>query len=272
MDPYATLGIQRGASAEEVKKAYRRAASKHHPDKGGDEAEFKKIQEAYEAITNPQPDPTQGFSRGFRAEDVEDILRNAFNQNAYAQAGDRADFFRRAREQTRRNPDAIVDIQITLQSAYTGTDFHLQVGNINEMLQLQPGIRDRTKLRIPGKGHSRFPDVKPGDLIVRVNVVSPENIRRENDDLYQVVNINALQAITGCDVDIPHVSGKTIRIKVPPGSQAGTKLRVGGWGMPHPVNRKKGNLYAIIGVEIPNITNPDHLEKIREIMKEANLT
>jgi curved DNA-binding protein len=270
MDPYSILGVNRGATDKEIKQAYRRAASKHHPDKGGDEAEFKRVQEAYEAITNPQPQP-QSFGGGFSGTDFEEMIRQAMNQNAYAQADDRADFFRRARQQARRNPDAVVDIQITLASAYTGTDFLLEAGPIKEMLQLQPGIRDKTKLRVPGKGHSRFPDVKPGDLIVRVNVVCPQNIQIQNDDLYQVVNINALQAMVGCDKEIPHVSGKTLKIKIPAGTQAGTKLRLGGWGMPNPVNGKKGHLYAIMGIEVPTITNPEHIDKIREIMKEANL-
>ena len=264
MDYYRVLGVERSASESEVKKAYRKLASKHHPDKGGDPEEFRKVQEAYEQITNPTPEPEQMYSRGRRRYTNNDIFEDMFGNRG--QSDERFEFFR---QQAERNPDAVADIQISLLSAYTGTDYLLDVGFTKEMLQIQPGVRAGTKLRMPGKGHQRFRNSPPGDLIARVNILMPPGMARENDDLFQELTINSIDAIIGCNTELDHVSGKKLSIKVPANTQQGAKLRLTGWGMPNPSTGKKGNLYALIKIVTPTITKQEHIDMLTKINQEV---
>jgi len=265
MNYYNTLGVNKSATQSDIKKAYRKLASKHHPDKGGDEHQFRLIQEAYDVLgdeqkrreyDNPQPQfrfDTHGFGEPFG---------DAFN-----------DFFRQANAQGRayqaRNPDAIVDIQVSLQDAYTGKDVVVDTGISREVIAVPAGVQDGTRLRVHGKGYSRYKDTQPGDLIVRIYIDYPHDISRKGDDIYQRLNISALQAITGAEIEFNHFSGKKIKIKVPKGSQPGSKLRLSGWGMKNQLNHYKGNLYVIINVTIPNITNEEHLEQLKKIQTEV---
>jgi len=258
MNHYQTLGLSPDASHSDVKKAYRKLASKHHPDKGGDAEQFKRISEAYEQITNPSPDP-----HAYREQTS--YTRDQFEE-MFGQGDPLNGFFRQG---PRRNPDVVTNINISLLQSYTGDDFLLDLGFAKEMLQLQPGIRDQTKLRVPNKGHQRFSQLPPGDLIVRVSVVCPAGIARDNDDLYQRVKINSIDAILGCNIELNHISGKKLNIKVPKHTQPGSKLRLTGWGMPNPVNQKKGNFYAIVEIVTPAITNEKHIEMLNIIKQEA---
>ena len=256
-DYYSILGLERTASREQIKQAYRRLASKHHPDKGGDKALFQQIQEAYAVLgdeqkraqyDNPQPDLSSifGFGDGFG-----DIFTNG---------------------SVRRNPDAIVNTRIPLIQAYTGTDVMIETPFAKEVLNVHPGVRDGTRFRISGKGHSRFKDVPPGDLIVQVQVQCPPNISRDNDDVYQRVQIDALDAITGTVLDVEHFAGKHMQVKVPRGSQPGGKLRLNNKGMPNPKTGRKGDLYLVLDVIVPQITDQNILENLNNIKQEVSKT
>jgi curved DNA-binding protein len=272
MNYYNILGVQPDASPEEIKRAYRKLAMEHHPDRGGDADRFKQITEAYETLKdvnkkqqydNPGwrnvfdfADFDQSGQSGF--DSFEDILRRARAHNAYARA-----------QQAQRNPDGIAEINISLQQAYHGTDYLVDLGYTKELLSIQAGVRDGTRYRIKEKGPSRYKDIPPGDLIVKVNVVTPHNIARDNNDLYMRFEINAIQAMTGCEIDLDHVSGRTIVVKIPAGTQPGSKLRIKGFGMPDPVNKNPGDLYAIIQIVIPKVTDSTHIQQLNNIYKEV---
>jgi curved DNA-binding protein len=258
-DYYSILGLDRSASQAQIKQAYRKLASKHHPDKGGDKELFQQIQEAYSVLgdpdkrthyDNPQPD----FGFGFGSD-------HPF-----------ADIFANMHQQARRNPDAVVNTRIPLEKAYTGTEVMIETPFAKELLTVHAGVRDGTRFRISGKGHSRFKDVPPGDLIVQIHVQCPANIKRDNDDVYQWVELDALDAITGTVIDFEHFAGKLMQIKVPQGSQHGGKLRLTGWGMPNPRSNSTGDLYLVLSVVVPQITDQNTLEKLNSIKQEVSKT
>ena len=263
MDYYQTLGVDRNSSAEEIKQAYRRLAMKHHPDKGGNEAEFKKINEAYAVLSDAQKRSNydnphsqnqywqQPFDPGesFNFEDIMRHARAAFNE-------------RRAKP---RNPDAITDVEITLSQVFTGTDILVDVGYTREVIYINPGVRNGTKLRVKGKGPSRYKDAPPGDLIVRVNIDIPDNMAIDGQDLFARVDVDALEAIVGGAVNFDHPVGKELKITIPKGTQNGTRLRLKGLGVPDPNTRTTGDFFVIVNIFIPDVTDPQHLEELNKI-------
>lgn len=266
MDYYQILGVNRNSSPEELKQAYRKLAMKHHPDRGGDEAEFKKINEAYDVLSNPEkkssydtPNPyqqytdRQGFDPGERF-DFEDIMRHA------------RDAFNQRRQQA-RNPDAITDVTISLSQVFTGTDMLVDVGYTREVIYINPGVKNGTKLRLKGKGPNRYKDMAPGDLIVRVNIDMPDNTAIDGNNFFTKIDVNALAAIVGTTIEYSHPSGSDLKITVPSGTQNNTKLRLKGYGIPDSNTRQNGDMFVIVNVFIPNVTNPKHIDELNKIIE-----
>jgi len=268
MNYYSVLGVAQDASQADIKKAYRRLASKHHPDRGGDEAEFKRVQEAYDALGDPDKraqhdNPAAGFG--------------SFNQGDTPFGDNFEDLFRyatgaRQRRGPEKNPDSIADIQITFEHAYKGGDFTVQIDNpnISEVLQIPPGIRDGTKFRLAGKGLQRFANLPAGDLIIRVNIVYPREIKRNDDDLYKKIEISSLVAITGTEVNLPHDAGHSLKLKIPAGTQNNSVLKLSGQGMPNPRTGHKGNLFITVILQTPSVTQQAHLAALYKIIEELN--
>lgn len=261
MSHYETLDVNKDATQPEIKKAYRKLANKHHPDKNsGDDTEFKKIAEAYDILGDaakrsdydqyPNGNPfdhagRQGGNHGFTEFNFDDL-------------------FRRPKPQV--NPDSIANIQVTLKQAYTGADFNidLEAGAIN--LKIPAGTRSGTKLRIPGKGPKRFPDLPAGDLYAVVNIAMPPNWGWVGDNLYYQTRVDAISAMIGGTGEVDHISGKKYKVEIPAGSQPGDKVRLKGLGMTNPVNTVVGHLYIVIDIYIPTITDKEEkitLTKIR---------
>jgi curved DNA-binding protein len=260
MNYYETLGVNNTASQEEIKKSYKRMASKHHPDKGGDEAEFKKVQEAYDVLGDPHkrsqydnPNPWADAKR-WQGQEFD-------NQDHFS------DFFR---GQPQRNPDALVNISISLMQAYTGTDLVISAGPINETVIIHPGIRDHTKIRISGKGHNRIKSAPPGDLVVRVLIDYPEDVIRSDNDIYQTAYVSVLQALVGAEVEFVHFTGKRLKLKIPKGSQHNSKLKLSSWGFPDPRTRNPGNCFVVLKLVVPNITDEQILKQLNNINQEVN--
>lgn len=262
MDHYQILGVSRDATPQDIKKAFRKLAMKHHPDKGGDEAKFKEIQQAYEVLSDPDkrqqydnPNPFEGiFGQGgdpFRqGTPFGDIFGDIFGQ----------------RRQPVKNPDGLFDMDITLENAYSGMDSTISTPEGKVQLHIPPGVRPGTKFRIPGKAGGRMPNLPPGDLIVRVNVINPPEWGRENDHLFIRVEVNAIEAMIGSAVRIRHLDGKQYDVTIPAGTQPGGRIKMAGLGMPNPQNGRTGDLYLLVNVHVPTITNEDELNALNNIV------
>lgn len=267
MNHYETLGVQSNATAEEIKQAYRKLVMQHHPDKGGDAETFKQITNAYETLSDADKKQQydyqhsghggahvfMNFGGGF--DPFEDIIMQATRS------------FRQ--QQPQKNPDAVAEINITLQQAFHGVEYVVDLGYTKETLNIQPGVRDGTRYRIREKAPNKLKHLAPGDLIVKVNVIGMTNVSRDNNDLYARIEINAIQAMVGVDMEFQHLSGKMIKIKVPPGTQPGSKLRLKGFGMPDPVNNITGDMYVVAQIQIPRVTDPNHIQQLNNIYSEV---
>jgi len=268
-DPYSILGVDRNASPEEIKKAYRRLATQHHPDKGGNTAKFQEIQGAYAILSDPQkkaefdnPRPQMGpggfsfnMGGGFPPE-FEDFFGSFFNQ-------------RRASPQ--RNKTYNLQAEITLEDAFNGKEIlgniRLPSGEQTFEIKVPPGIRDGNVLRLAGMGDNSNPDLPKGDIHLTIRIHPHHIFQRHNDDLVMHLNINCLEAIVGKTISIDTIDKKTLEVRIQPGIQHGQILAVPGHGMPN-INdpRMRGRLLINVGIIVPTDLTEEQKEIIKKII------
>lgn len=267
---YDILGINKNSDQEEIKRAYRRLAAQHHPDRGGDTKKFQEIQAAYETLSDPQkkseydnPGSHHGFPGGFH------FSTNGFPPGFEEIFGDA--FGGMFRRQPPRNRSLNLQTEISLEEAYYGknlmTVLNLPSGKQQTVdIKIPPGIQDNMTLRLSGMGDDSIPNVPKGDLHLNVRI-RPHNVfQRQQDDLIKVIEVNALDAILGKNLYIETIDKKTLDIKISPGTQHGQIYSISGHGMPNLNDNKiKGNLLLNVKIKIPtNLT-----ETQKELIKKA---
>ena len=275
MDYYATLGLKRGASDADIKKAYRSLAMKHHPDRGGDEKKFKEIAQAYEALNDPQKkqivdmggDPYaqpghRGHHQGpfefhFGSGNFEDIFNN-FGFGGFQQ------------RQMRRNKTLSINVEVSLEEVLKGKEINAEVGAPNGKtrminISIPQGIEHGQQIRYESMGDDSIQGIPPGDLIVNVYIRPHRLFRRDGDSLIYEKAITVWEAITGSVINIDTLDGKSLDITVPAGTQPDTILSCRNEGLPNIRTKQRGNLLIRIKVSIPKNLTAQQLEKVNEI-------
>lgn len=271
MDYYSTLGLQRGASDADIKKAYRSMAMKHHPDRGGDEQKFKEISQAYEFLTDPQKksiidmggDPGQQ-QQGFHGQDPFEFRFDSGN------FGDIFSQFGFGGRQAPRNKSFNINVEITLEEVLTGKQINAEVGVpggrkkiIN--IEVPAGIEHGQQIRYQGMGDSSVSNARPGDLLVNVFVRPHAVFRREGDSIIVEKTISVWDALLGIPLEIVTLDGKTLNITIPPGTQPDTVLSCRGEGLPNMRTKARGNLLIKIKVSIPKQLSADQIQTIEQL-------
>ena len=283
-DYYNILGVGEGASQEEIKKAYRTLANKHHPDKGGDQARFKDISVAYDNLGDPQKraeyDHQRKFAHAgpggvhFTFNEGQDPLSAMFGAG-FAGGHPFGDIFGNMRGQARRNRDLNIQCQITLMDSFTGkqleANYRLPSGrNQNVMINVPPGISHGETIRYQGLGDDSIAGLPRGNLNVTVIVMPDSNFRRGGDDVYTTVNITPIEAMIGCRKTVKLISGSTLELDIRPGVESGTEYASNGNGFPNVNTGMKGRFVSVVNIKTPAIVNPDMVEKLRKINAEIN--
>ena len=263
MNPYQILGLTSSATDEEVKQAYRKLAMKHHPDRGGNESEFKKIKEAYETITSGgnSPSDRDGFSD----------LNDMFSQGM--RAGRRSWSFGTGWADEIKNPDITVSVPLTLEEAHTGIvktiEFSTPSGEAKKLIvTFPPGVTREMKIRYAGEGGSITSNTPPGDLYVRAEIYPHATWHLDRSHLHAVVKITAWQAMFGTTIEITEISGSAIEVNIPAGTQPGSQLRLRNRGMNIRNNSERGNAFLTIEVVIPKLDLSDRDKTIVDIENE----
>lgn len=303
MDYYETLGVDRKADQATIKKAYRKLALKHHPDKNkGDKAseeKFKKISEAYAVLSDEKKREqydtygSEGFQQRysqediFRGADLGDILRefginfggggSGFRtsgggfESFFQQAG--AGGFHQAHPGAQtprpRGEDHTLELSITLNEVLNGSEKTISLGRgattEKVAIKIPAGIDSGKKLRMTGKGSPSPAGGQPGDLYLLIRVLPHPTFTRDGDNLIVDKQIKLTDAIMGCEVDVPTLGGKPLNVKVPAGTQPNAKLRLKGKGLPAGPKGPSGDLYVKINVEIPRGLNKAQLQMIQDL-------
>ena len=263
MDYYKTLGIERGATEDDVKRAYRKLASIHHPDKGGDTAKFQEIQAAYEAITSGKADQPQGG--GFND------LHEMFNMGR--RAGARSWTFNTGWDDNVKNPDVNISIPCSLKEAHTGftktIEFTLPDKTSKRLsVTFPPGCNRDVKIRYTGEGGQMVQNLPASDLYVKLDISNDSTWVLNGKDLYIDIVISVWQAMCGATAKIIDIDETEIEITIPPGTQHGTQLRLRNRGFNIRGSTARGNGYVNVRVKIPAISEEDQLKTIVDLQAE----
>ena len=262
-DFYSTLGVPRTATADEIKRAYRKLASQHHPDKGGDTARFQEIQTAYETLGDPvkrqQHDnpvhrggPSQFHQGG----------ANPFDFNAiFEMFGARPGSGNPHQEFMQRNVK--LSLWVSLHDVATGgprvISIGTQHGNTNSEIHIPTGIDDGDTVRYAGAGPAGL------DLIVTFRVKPDTDWQRTGSHLSSLIHVSMWDLILGGDVAVKNIFGDELSVTIPPKTQPGTTLRVRSHGLPvkgQPQSR--GDLMLKLDARLPDHIPDNLLELIRQ--------
>jgi DnaJ-class molecular chaperone len=273
MDYYSTLGLKRGASDAEIKKAYRSMAMKHHPDRGGDQNKFKEISTAYEALTDPDKkriidmggDPNAQPGAGFGQSPFEFHFNTGNINDIFGNFG----FGGFGSQPQRRNKSLNINVEVSLEDVLKGKDINAEIGipgGKNKIINIAipPGIENGQQIRYEGMGDNSIPSLRPGDLIVNVIVRPHPTFKREGTSLILEKEVAVYDAILGSFLEIKTLDDKTLSINIPPGTQPETVFSCKGEGLPHMRTRQRGNLLIKIKVNIPKNLSARQLELIQE--------
>jgi DnaJ-class molecular chaperone len=302
-DPYQLLGVPRDASADDMKKAYRKLAKQYHPDLNpGDsvvEQRFKEVTAAYDLLSDPakrarfdrgeidasgqergfrssarrrsNPGAASGGSEGFAGFSAEDIFRDLFGEEdgpisgaargAGAGAGSR-------RGPTSRGADVAYSITVSFLEASRGAKRRLELttGRTIEV-SIQPGTIDGAKLRLKGQGTSGFGGGGAGDAIVEVHVEPHAFFERRGNDIHVSVPVTLQEAVLGHSIEVPTIDGK-VSLRIPRGSNTGTKLRLKAKGVEDAATHQRGDQYVSLTVVLPPSVDDELAQFVEKWAKE----
>jgi curved DNA-binding protein len=280
-DHYQTLGVSPDADPEQIKKAYRTLANKHHPDKGGDQAKFKDISVAYETLSDQNKRSEYdhmrkgGGNQHFRfhtgnMNDLGDIFGGAFDP--FSGRSPFGDIFGR---QMRRNRDLNIQCQVTLLDSFVGkqleANYTLPSGKSQTVvINIPPGISHGETIRYQGLGDDSVHTAPRGNLNVTIVVLPDPVFRRQEDDLYTTLNINPIEAIIGCRKKVKFITGEEKEVHIRPGVETGVEYSSASLGFANPHHGSKGRFVIVVNIKTPNISNPELIEKLKQINDELN--
>jgi curved DNA-binding protein len=254
MDYYAVLGVPKTATPDEIKKAYRKLASQHHPDKGGDKTMFQQVQEAYSVLSDPDkrvqydnPAP-QGWPGSFTVNaagfDINDIFSQIFNQ---------PHMHRPSRQVFRTS------VNVSLKEAYYGgskiLEINTQTGKKVIDVKIPAGVNSGDQLR-----YDKIID--QAILLIEFSVMPDLRFERRGHDLYCNVSVSVLDLIAGADFEFNTINDKTLKVHIKPKTQPFMHVKLSNYGMPIMNSSNYGDQYLLLKPYIPDNIDQEIIDSI----------
>lgn len=283
-DYYAVLGVGRGATAEEIKKAYRKLARQYHPDVNpGDknaEEKFKQISEAFDVLSDEKKrgiydrygyysdqlpnEAATGAGAGFdfsrfESANFQDVFSEIFSNlrgrasNVYTQAS--------------RGADLEQPIEISFDEAMRGLTVNLDIernGGEKLAVKIPPGVDTGSRIRVAGKGQPGAFGGAAGDLYIVTKVGAHPHFKRKGDNIYSTIPITVPEAALGAKIEVQTIDGKA-RLRIPPGTQSGQQFRLRERGVPSlRGGGKRGDQYVEVKIVLPKVISEETKELLQE--------
>lgn len=301
-DYYKILGVEKSATQDEIKKAYRKLAMKHHPDRNAGnkaaEEKFKEITEANEVLSDPdkrkkydtlgsnwkqyQNTGGQGFGDfytnygGGRRQsgstyefsgDINDIFGDmgggGFSDFFESFFGGRGSGFGGRTQQQKTAVDVEANMNVTLEDVFAGSEKQISVEGKKLKIKINPGTKDRQKLRLKGLGRSKTADGTKGDLYLNIHILQHPFYEIKENDLYYNLDVDLYTAVLGGKENIRTLDGKTISISIPEGTESEKILRLKNLGLYKEIGR--GDLFINIHVSIPKNLSSEEKELFNKL-------
>ena len=302
-DYYKILGVDKSATQDEIKKAYRKLAMKHHPDrnagKKSSEEKFKEITEANEVLCDPDKrkkydtlgsnwnqyqhtggegfnDFSSHFGGGRRqsssgstyeySDNINDIFGNAgggFSDFFESFFGGSGGGFGGRTQQQNMAIDVEANMNVTLEDVFTGSEKQISVEGKKLKIKINPGTKDGQKLRLKGLGRSKTADGTKGDLYLNIHILQHPFYEIKGTDLYYNLDVDLYTAVLGGKENIRTLDGRTISINIPEGTESEKILRLKNLGMYTETGR--GDLFVNIHVTVPKDLNKEEKELFKKL-------
>ncbi|HHH20214.1 MAG TPA: J domain-containing protein [Campylobacterales bacterium] len=290
---YETLGVSEGASADEIKKAYRKLARKYHPDVNKEEEaveKFKEINAAYEVLSDPKKKDEydmygdqifggQNFHDFARQQgsnvDLDDLLRSIFGGGGSGFSGSSGGFgggfggggfgggFSSGGSRPGTDLDQRTNITVPFYVAVKGGKHNISINNESFDIKIPAGIKSGETLRVRGKGNTV--GGQRGDLLIKVDVATSNEYERKGNDLYKSFDVPLKAALFGGKVEVETVE-KRVTLKVPQNTKNGQKFRIRGAGVVDRKTALSGDLYLLANIILPDVDSLD--AELKQMLEE----
>jgi len=292
VDYYKILGIEKNATQDDIKKAYRKLARKHHPDLNPNNKEahklFQQINEANEVLSDPEKRKKYDeYGKDWKHAEQFEKAKQSSSQRRYADTegqqfsgefgDDRfSDFFEsmfggmggNRNPQTKfRGQDYNAELQLNLTDAFTTHQQTITVDGKNIRITIPAGIENGQKIKLKGHGGTGVNGGPNGDLYITFSIMNDTQFRRDGNDLYATIDIDLYSALLGGEIMVDTLSGK-VKLKVSPETQNGTKIRLKGKGFPlYKSEGNFGDLFVTYNVKLPTHLTEKQKELFTELSK-----
>lgn len=302
-DYYATLGVPRTASEKEIRSAFRKLARQFHPDvnpgKPEAEAQFKRINEAYEVLSDPEkrtrydqlgahwkdyanqpppPPPPDGQAYQYRTASPEDL------EDLFGEGQPFSDFFETffggggPARPPRPSPGSDLEypVEVSLAEVYRGTTRILQLqlpdGQLRRLeVKIPAGVEDGSRIRIAGQGSPGRNGGPSGDLYLVTSILPDERFERDGDDVHTRVHASLAAMLLGGEVHVPTPDGRRLALTIPPRTQDGRQFRLRGQGLPHLGSAdRKGDLHAEVHVHLPERLSDTERDLLEQFLRASS--
>lgn len=288
-DYYKLLGVERSATGDEVKKAYRKLARKYHPDVSREadaKEKFQDVSEAYETLRDkekraaydqlgshrpgqdfrPPPGWFDRYGQG-RADSPRDMdLSDLFESMGIFGSAQRRQGGFRGRSMPIPGENYEVVGRLALEEVFRGAEREMRIGDRSIRVRIPKGATDGQRLRLRGKGGPGENGGPPGDLFLQIALEPHPLFKASGHDLDIELPIAPWEAALGAQVEVPTLGG-AVSVRIPAGSKGGQKLRLAGKGLPKP-DEGTGDLYAVINIVVPPAVS-EHEKKLYEELRDA---